>query len=55
MRRLTTILDTAGAVSVTAGVALIYGPAGFIVGGLGALAISWNLTRVPRIPKEPRR
>lgn len=46
---LTTILDLAGLVLVVAGLALaaavLFVPAGFVVGGLGLLAVSWLLDR----------
>lgn len=45
MRKLTTVLDLAGAGLVVAGVALVYVPAAFVVAGAGVLLVSWRLTR----------
>lgn len=44
-RVVTTVLELAGAGLVVAGVALVFIPAAFIVGGLALLGISYNLTR----------
>lgn len=42
---LTTVLDAIGAAVVVAGVALIYPPAAFIVGGGAVLVMSWAFDR----------
>lgn len=44
-RVVTTVLELAGAGLVVAGVALVFVPAAFIVGGVALLGISYNLTR----------
>ena len=44
-RVVTTALELAGAGLVVAGVALVFVPAAFIVGGVALLGISYNLTR----------
>lgn len=43
MKVLTTLLEVGGLAAITAGVALIYLPAAFIVGGTAAIAISYLL------------
>lgn len=45
MSKLTTVLDLAGIVAVTTGVALIAVPAGVITGGVLLLVLSWRLSR----------
>lgn len=44
-RVVTTVLELAGSGLVVAGVALIFVPAAFVVGGMALLGISYNLTR----------
>lgn len=39
--RLTTVLELAGLVSVTTGAAMIYTPAGFLVGGAAAVLVGY--------------
>jgi hypothetical protein len=42
---LTTLLEIAGVLLICGGVAAIYWPAAMILAGVGALAVSWRLTR----------
>ena len=43
--RVASALEVVGIAAVTAGVALVYTPAAFIVGGLGAIGLAYGLTR----------
>lgn len=44
-RAVTSVLELAGAGLVVAGVALVFVPAAFVVGGLALIGVSFNLTR----------
>lgn len=45
MKKITTALELVGVAAIITGVALVWVPAAFIVGGLGLFALSWALTR----------
>ncbi|MEP6477840.1 MAG: hypothetical protein ABJB03_00485 [Rhodoglobus sp.] len=51
MKTFTTILDLAGLVAIVAGVAIIWGPFAYLVGGLGLIGLSFAITRTSAAKK----